>query len=70
MSNAVISLVDGQINISETVASAEVISITGQKIATAKNISTIAAPKTNGVYIVTVVDKNGAKKVQKITVNQ
>lgn len=70
MSNAVISLVDGQINISETVASAEVISITGQKIASAKNISTIAAPKTNGVYIVTVVDKNGAKKVQKITVNQ
>ena len=69
MSNAVISIADGQINISETVASVEVISITGQKIASAKNISTIAAPKTNGIYIVTVVDKNGAKKIQKVTIN-
>ncbi len=68
-SNLNISLVGSQIRISDEVASAEILSITGQRIATAKNTSTMVAPKTNGIYLVQIVDKNGAKKVQKIVVN-
>lgn len=69
MSNVAISLVEGQVRVSEAVTTVEIINVTGQKIASAKNVSAIAAPKTNGIYIVSIVDKNGAKKIQKITIN-
>lgn len=69
MSSVSISLNASQIRVSEEVNSIEVVSITGQKLNSAHNVSTIDAPKTSGVYIVNIVDKNGAKKFQKISVN-
>lgn len=69
MSSVSISLNAKQIKISEEVALVEVISITGQKLISAHNVSVIDAPKNTGVYIVNLVDKNGAKKFQKISVN-
>jgi hypothetical protein len=69
MSSVSVSLNANQIKISEEVALVEVISITGQKLISAQNVSVIDAPKTTGVYIVNIVDKNGAKKFQKISVN-
>jgi len=69
MSSVSISLNANRIKISEEVALVEVISITGQKLISAQNVSVIDAPKTTGVYIVNIVDKNGAKKFQKISVN-
>jgi len=69
MSNVTVSLKGNQICLSEEVAMAEVYSVTGQKISSAKNISTLNAPVANGVYIVTLVDKTGAKKIQKVAVN-
>lgn len=69
MSSVSVSLNANQIKISEEVALVEVISITGQKLISALNVSVIDAPKTTGVYIVNIVDKNGAKKFQKISVN-
>lgn len=59
MSEVMILLSDNQIRISEEVAFAEIISITGQRIVAAKNISTLDAPTTKGVYLVSIVDKNG-----------
>lgn len=69
MSEVMISLSGNQIRISEEVAFAEIISITGQRIVAAKNISTLDAPTTKGVYLVSVIDKNGAKKIQKVVMN-
>jgi len=69
MSNVSISMNGNQIRFSEEVAFAEVYTVTGQKISSAKNISTLNAPAANGVYIVTLVDKTGAKKIQKVAVN-
>ena len=69
MSNVSISMNGNQIRFSEEVALAEVYTVTGQKISSAKNISTLNAPAANGVYIVTLVDKTGAKKIQKVAVN-
>lgn len=69
MSSVSISLKANQIKVSEEVTSIEVVNITGQKLNSAHNVSVIDAPKTSGVYIVNIVDKNGAKKFQKISVN-
>jgi len=68
MSNVTISMSENQIRLSEEVATAEVYNVTGQKISSDKNISTLTAPTSNGIYIVTIVDKTGAKKIQKIAV--
>ncbi|MGB4414137.1 MAG: hypothetical protein WBI53_04535 [Paludibacter sp.] len=69
ISEVMISLSGNQIRISEEVAFAEIISITGQRIVAAKNISTLDAPTTKGVYLVSVIDKNGAQKIQKVVMN-
>ena len=69
MSNVTITLNGSQIRISDEVALAEVYSITGQRIASVKNVSRLEAPTANGIYIVTVIDRYGAKKIQKIAVN-
>ena len=69
MSNVTISLKGNQISLSEEVALAEVFTVTGQKIASNKNVSTLSAPITKGVYIVTVVDRSRARKIQKVVVN-
>ena len=68
-SNGTISMSGKQIRLSEEVTLAEIYTVTGQKISSAKNISTLNAPAANGVYIVTLVDKTGAKKIQKVAVN-
>lgn len=57
------------IKTSEQVASIEVISLTGQKMSKVSNASAVNAPATKGVYIVTVVDNTGAKKIQKVSIN-
>lgn len=69
MSNVYISLNGNQIHISEEVALAEIYSITGQKVASVTNVSSIKAPVVKGIYIVIVVDKASAKKIQKVAVN-
>jgi hypothetical protein len=69
ISNVSISLIGSQIRISDEVALAEIYSTAGQKMTSSKNVSTISAPSAKGVYIVTIVDKNGAKKIQKVAVN-
>jgi hypothetical protein len=69
ISNVSISLIGSQIRISDEVALAEIYSTAGQKMTSSKNVSTISAPTAKGVYIVTIVDKNGAKKIQKVAVN-
>jgi hypothetical protein len=58
-----------QIHISEEVALAEIYSMSGQKVASVTNVSSIKAPVVKGVYIVTIVDNAGAKKIQKVAVN-
>lgn len=57
------------IKTSEQVASIEVISLTGQKMSKVSNASAVNAPTTKGVYIVTIVDNTGAKKIQKVSIN-
>ena len=69
MSNVTASLVGNEIRLSEEVASVQVYSITGQKVGSAVHVSTITAPAANGVYIVTAIDKSGAKMIQKLAVN-
>jgi hypothetical protein len=64
-----ISLKGNQICFSEEVAVAEVYSIAGQKISSLKNISTLNAPVAQGIYIVSLVDQTGAKKIQKVAIN-
>jgi len=68
-SNVTISLKDNKIVVSEEVASVEVYSVTGQKMALVMNVSSIDAPVAKGIYIITIVDKAGAKKVQKVAIN-
>jgi len=69
LSSVSLSLVGNQIRISEEVLSIEVYSVTGQKVATQANVSSIPSPSAKGVYIVKLIDKNGAKKIQKVGVN-
>jgi hypothetical protein len=68
-STVTISLKGNQICFSEEVAVAEVYSIAGQKISSLKNISTLNAPVAQGIYIVSLVDQTGAKKIQKVAIN-
>ncbi len=67
-SNVDIVLRGRQIVISEQVKSAEIYSVVGQKIASYSNVSVMESPETKGIYIVNIIDKNGAKKTQKISV--
>lgn len=63
-----IALSNNKISTSEQVKSIEVYSVSGQRIATAYNVSEISAPSQKGIYLVRVMDNNGAKKSQKIAV--
>jgi len=69
MSTVTVSVVGDQIKISEEVALAEVYTVAGQKVTTAKNVSSLNAPVSKGIYIINVVDKSGAKKIQKVAIN-
>lgn len=68
MSHVNIALTGKNISISEQVKSAEIFSVNGQRIAVSRNVSEIAAPVQKGIYLVSIIDKDGAKKVQKIAV--
>jgi hypothetical protein len=68
-SYVIISVENNRIQLSEEVASLELYSVSGQKIASAKNISFVAAPSTKGIYIVNITDQEGNRKIQKVAVN-
>jgi hypothetical protein len=69
VSNVAISMSGNEIRLSEEVALAEIYTVTGQKVASAKNVSTLSAAGLRGIYVVTAVDNNGAKKIQKVAIN-
>ena len=69
VSDVTITLNNNKILISESVKSAEVYSISGMRLAFANNVSEIAAPTQKGIYLVSIVDNSGAKKVQKVAVH-
>jgi len=69
MSTVTVSVVGDKIKISEEVTLVEVYTVAGQKVASAKNVSSLNAPVSKGVYIINVVDKSGAKKIQKVAIN-
>jgi len=69
MSTVIVSVVGDQIKISEEVTLAEVYTVAGQKVASAKNVSSLNAPVSKGVYIINVIDKSGAKKIQIVAIN-
>jgi len=69
MSNVIVSIQENQIRLSEEVAMVQVYSITGQKVASQANVATINAPVSKGIYIVTVIDNNGKKLIQKVSIN-
>lgn len=64
-----ITVFDSFIRLSEEVASVEVFNTTGQKLSSAKNVNVLEAPATKGVYMVTITDRNGEHKVQKVAIN-
>jgi len=68
-SNVTISLLDKSIVTSEEVAVMEVFNTAGQRFATVKNVSSISAPLSKGIYVISVIDRNGERKVQKMTIN-
>ncbi|MFR9166114.1 MAG: T9SS type A sorting domain-containing protein [Dysgonomonas sp.] len=63
-----VKLVNGVLEFSDTVTSAEVYNLTGQQVAAAKNVSEMDAPSAQGVYIVKVTNQAGATKAQKVFV--
>lgn len=69
MSTVKISVKDNQIRLSEEVAMLQVYSVTGQKVASQANVTYINAPVSKGIYLVTVVDKDGKKLIQKVSIN-
>lgn len=54
--------------VSEYVARIELFNTAGQRIASVTNTNMIATPSTNGVYLLNITDKTGARKMQKIVV--
>ncbi len=67
-SGVMIRLNERNIILSETVAHIELYNTTGQRVAMAMNASKISAPDAKGVFIVNLIDFNGARKVQKIII--
>ncbi|VBB48051.1 conserved exported hypothetical protein [uncultured Paludibacter sp.] len=68
ISHVNILLKGNKISISEEVKSAEIYAVSGQRLASAYNVSEMSAPTQKGIYLVSIIDKEGAKKVQKIAV--
>lgn len=70
VSNVSISLNKNKnrIIISEMVKSVEIYAVNGQRISFAHEVSEIAAPSQKGIYLVNVLDKSNATKVEKIVV--
>lgn len=57
-----------QIRLTEEVNSIEIFALTGQKVSSALNVSQIAAPAVNGIYLVNLKDQNGLTKIEKIVI--
>lgn len=68
-SKVAINVVNNQIQLSETVATITVFNTTGQKLASAKNVTALSTKFGKGIYLVSVTDLNGDRKVQKVAVN-
>jgi hypothetical protein len=68
-SSVEINVVNKQIKFSETVAKADIFSVTGQKFAAEKNVTQFSNLLNNGVYIVSLTDKAGKSKIQKVIIN-
>ena len=68
-SNVMITLENNMIVLSQQVSNFEMYNVSGQKITSAKNINFVAAPSTKGIYIVSITDQEGNRKIQKVAVN-
>lgn len=68
VSDVEVQVTGKQIIVSEEVARIQVFSIGGQKLLEAANVAQIATPEQQGVYLVNVLDKSGARKVQKVVI--
>jgi len=52
--------------LTEEVASVEVYSILGQRVAGANNVKAIEVPSANGIYVVKAIDMKGAAMTEKV----
>lgn len=67
-SSVKLTVSEKQIRLTEQVKSIEIFALTGQKVSSAANVSIIAAPTENGVYLVNIKDKNGLSKIEKVVI--
>lgn len=65
--NSRISYQNNEIKLNETVSNIAIYTVSGQLYKTATNVSKLAVPAINGLYIVKITDKNGTIYTQKIT---
>lgn len=68
VSAVTLSYENNKIRFSEVVTSADVYSVTGQKLNSYKNLTSFDAPVVKGVYLISATDKSGAKLNQKVIV--
>lgn len=54
--------------VSETVTRIELFNTAGQRVSDVSNTNMIVTPSTNGVYLLNITDKTGARKMQKIVI--
>jgi len=57
---------NGKITLTEEVASVEVFSVLGQRVAGANNVKAIEVPSANGIYVVKAIDMKGAAMTEKV----
>lgn len=67
-SGVVLRLNKNNILLSETVSHIELYNTAGQKVAEANNTAKITAPNAKGIYLVNLIDNQGARKIQKIMI--
>ena len=59
---------NGTIQLTEAVAQVDVFNVAGQRIAQARNVSSLTIPDNKGVYVVNFTDSKGLHHVQKVIV--
>lgn len=67
-SNITIKVFAKNVRFSEEIAKVEVINTAGQRVMSAVNVSELDLKMGNGVYIVNITDKTGARKMQKVVI--
>lgn len=67
-SNITIKVFAKNVRFSEEIAKVEVINTAGQRVMGAVNVSELDLKMGNGVYIVNITDKTGARKMQKVVI--